>query len=95
MAETKSGQELLKEWKTSAAPESRPRQGSRPEPAFTWERMAGIAARANAGFAVETRESMADLLFDRQPLIVSDPALLALCLDVLRRCGATALLRQG
>lgn len=43
---------------------------------------------------MEAREASADLLFALQPLIVAHPGFAAKMVDVLRRCGAVALLRR-
>jgi hypothetical protein len=64
---------------------------SRGDASFVHERLAWIAALADRGSSAEARGACADLLFDFQPLVVAHPDLVALCDDVLRRCGATAL----
>jgi hypothetical protein len=58
---------------------------------FVRRQLLWIATLVDAGFQTEARGTVADLLFDFQPVIVTDPALLAQCLDVLHRSEATAL----
>jgi hypothetical protein len=58
---------------------------------FVREHLAWIAALADRGSNAEARGACADLLFDFQPLVAAHPDLVALCDDVLLRCGATAL----
>jgi hypothetical protein len=61
---------------------------------FVCERLLWITALADAGLQTEARGAVADLLFDFQPLIVTVPALVAQCINVLNRSGATALKRR-
>jgi|HubBroStandDraft_1064217.scaffolds.fasta_scaffold46848_3 hypothetical protein len=64
---------------------------SRDDARFVRERLASIAALADRGSNAEARGACADLLFDFQPLVAAHSDLVALCDDVLLRCGATAL----
>jgi hypothetical protein len=53
-----------------------------------------IGVLLKTGLLVPAREACADLLFDFQPLIASNPDLLAAMLVTLEQCGATALRRR-
>ncbi len=58
---------------------------------YVREQLLRIAALDEAGFRAEARAASADLLFDFQPFIAAQPRLVSQCVDVLQRCGATAL----
>jgi hypothetical protein len=61
------------------------------ESEYVREELLRIAALADAGIRTEAKAACAELLFDFQPLIAADPQLTTLCVNVLRRCEATAL----
>jgi hypothetical protein len=53
-----------------------------------------IGGLLKAGLRVPAREACADLLFDFQPLIASNPDLIAAMLATLEQCAAAALRRR-
>jgi hypothetical protein len=53
-----------------------------------------IGGLLKAGLRVPAREACADLLFDFQPLIASNPDLVAAMLATLEQCAAAALRRR-
>ena len=53
-----------------------------------------IGGLLRTGLRVPAREACADLLFDFQPLIASDPDLVAAMLATLEQCAAVALRRR-
>jgi hypothetical protein len=57
-------------------------------------RLSRIADLVKAGLFAPAQEACADLLFDFQPLIASDPELLASVLAMLEQCGAAGLRRR-
>jgi hypothetical protein len=61
------------------------------ESEYVREELLRIATLADTGIRTEARAACAELLFDFQPVIAVDSQLTALCVNVLRRCEATAL----